>query len=389
MHFPLLIQDLAVILGTATLVAVIFRTIRQPIVLGYLIAGIIVGPNTPPFTFVVDEPGIRIWSELGVMFLMFSLGLEFSFKKLRSVGKTAAFTGPFEALFMLATGYLAGRLLGFSYVDSLFLGAILSISSTTIIIKALEELALKKEKTSHLIFGILVVEDLVGILILAALPTVVGVEGNFSLTGLALEAGKLLLIVAAWIIIGLAILPRLSEAVSRHFGDEILTIYSLGLCLLLVTLSAHFHYSIALGAFVMGAILGDSAVASRIEELIRPIRDVFAAIFFVSIGMLLKPSDVWAHREIILLITGLTIIGKILSTAFGVWVTGGSRKTAIQAGMSLAQIGEFSFIIAALGLSLGVIGPALYPVAVSVSVLTTFTTPYLIRLALRITKKMA
>lgn len=384
MHFPSIIQDLAVILGAAALAAVLFQKIRQPVVLGYLLAGLIIGPHTPPFSLITDETGIRVWSELGVIFLMFSLGLEFSFKKLLSVGKTAAFTGPFEAIFMLALGYGAGKLIGLSSIDSIFLGAILSISSTTIIIKALEELGLKKERSSQLIFGILVVEDLAGILILVGLSTLAstGTEG-FSVSHLGIQAAKLLGIVASWIVIGSWTLPKLSAWVSKRFGNETLILLSLSLCLFLVSLSAYFHYSVALGAFVMGAILGESTAVHQIENLLHPIRDIFGAIFFVSIGMLLNPADLQVHWKMVLLVTALTIVGKLMSTYLGARLTGQSHANSLKAGMSLAQIGEFSFIIAGLGLDLGVMSKFLYPVAVAASVITTFTTPYMIRLANR------
>jgi CPA2 family monovalent cation:H+ antiporter-2 len=386
MHFPSIIQDLAVILGAAALASILFQKIKQPVVLGYLLAGLVIGPHTPPFSLVVDEAGIRVWSELGVIFLMFSLGLEFSFKKLLSVGKTAAFTGPFEAIFMLALGFASGKLIGLSSTDSIFLGAILSISSTTIIIKALEELKIKKERSSQLIFGILVVEDLAGILILVALSTFASSGGeSVSVPHLLFEAAKLIGIVASWIVIGSWLLPRLAAWVSKSFGNEALVLLALSLCLFLVSLSAYFHYSVALGAFVMGAILGESSVVHEIEKLLQPIRDVFGAIFFVSIGMLLKPADLQTYWKMILLVTVLTIGGKFVSTFIGAKVTGQSRENSLKAGLSLAQIGEFSFIIAGLGLDLGVMSSYLYPVAVATSVITTFTTPYMIRFANQIT----
>jgi CPA2 family monovalent cation:H+ antiporter-2 len=388
MHFPSIIQDLAIILGAAALASILFQKIRQPVVLGYLLAGLFIGPHTPPFSFIEDEAGIRIWSELGVIFLMFSLGLEFSFKKLLSVGKSAALTGPFEAFFMLALGFGAGKILGLSSTDSIFLGAILAISSTTIIIKALEELGLKKEPSSQLIFGILVVEDLAGILILVALSTFASSGGQgFSVTHLLIEAAKLIGIVISWIAIGSWTLPRLTAWIGKHFGNEALILASLSLCLFLVSLSAYFHYSVALGAFVMGAILGESSVVHQIEDLLHPIRDVFAAVFFVSIGMLLNPADLRTHWKMILLVTALTIGGKFISTAIGTRITGQSQDNSLKAGLSLAQIGEFSFIIAGLGLDLGVMSRFLYPVAVATSVITTFTTPYLIRLANRLTRE--
>jgi CPA2 family monovalent cation:H+ antiporter-2 len=380
MHLFPLIQDLAVILGLASLVSLISQRIKQPIVLGYLVAGIIAGPFTPPFSLILDTEGVKTWAELGVIFLMFGLGLEFNFKKLAGVGLTAVVTGPFEAFFMLGLGFTIGKLAGWSSINSVFLGAILSISSTTIIIKALEELQLKKERFAQLIFGVLVVEDLVGILTLVALSTL-GSQDGISGGALAGAAAKLVLVVSAWIIAGMLTVPRLINYVGRRTTDETLTILALSLCLGLVVFASHFRYSSALGAFLMGSIIGESREAHRIEALIQPIRNLFAAVFFVSIGMLLNPADILANWKMIAIVTLATIAGKVISTTLGALLTGQSLETSIQVGFGLAQIGEFSFIIAGLGLSLGVMDPALYSIAVSVSVITTFTTPYLIRMS--------
>ncbi len=378
MHLYPLIQDLAVILALSSIVSLICQRFRQPIVLGYLIAGVIAGPYTPPFSLVLDITGVKIWAELGIIFLMFSLGLEFSFRKLLKVGITAAVTGPLEAFFMLGVGFATGKFLGWNSTNSIFLGAILSISSTTIIIKALDELKLKRESFTQLVFGILIVEDLVGILILAGLSTLADPTG-ISGAKLALAAGKLILVVAAWVFLGLYTVPRLTNKIGRRASDETLTLVSLGLCLALVAFAAYLHYSAALGAFIMGALIAESDEIHRIEKLIEPIRNVFAAVFFVSIGMLLNPADIAKHWAMILLVTFLTIVGKLFSTTLGVRLTGHPLPGAIRVGFSLAQIGEFSFIIAGLGLTLGIMDPALYSIAVSVSVITTFTTPYLIR----------
>jgi CPA2 family monovalent cation:H+ antiporter-2 len=384
MHLLPLIQDLAVILGIASLVSFISQRIKQPVVLGYLIAGIIVGPYTPPFSFVLDLPGIHTWAELGVILLMFSLGIEFSLKKLACNGKTAVFTGLFEAIFMLGLGFAAGRIVGWSIIDSIFLGAILSISSTAIIIKAIEELNLKAKPSSKLIFGILIVEDLVGILILAALP-LFSVHERFEGFALAWAGGKLIFIVSCWLSVGYLVIPKLTNYVGKRMNDEMLTIFSLALCLGLVVFSAQLSYPVALGAFIMGSILAESKESIRIENLIKPLHDLFGAVFFVSIGMLLNPADILDNWRMILALSILTIIGKIVSTVIGTKVTGQDLRTSIQVGFSLAQIGEFSFIIAGLGLELGVMRPSLYPIAVSISVITTFTTPYLIRLSEKIT----
>ena len=315
-----------------------------------------------------------------MILLMFNLGLEFSFTKLLSVGRTAVITGPFEAGFMLALGYFVGRGIGWNSTDSIFLGAILSISSTAIIIKALEELGLKKERFAELIFGVLVIEDLVGILILVAL-TLLAKPNELTGTALLWESFRLFLILASWIALGLLIVPRLINYIGKRSNDETLTLASLSLCLGLVVVSAYFHYSIALGAFVMGSLVAESSELHRIEKLILPIRHAFAAIFFISTGMLLNPVEIVAHWKIILLVTALTVFGKIFSTTLGSLLSGQKLPTSVRIGFGLAQIGEFSFIIGQLGLSLGIMKPVLYTIAVSVSVITTFVTPYLIRMS--------
>jgi CPA2 family monovalent cation:H+ antiporter-2 len=382
-HLLPLIQDLAVILGVASVVTFVSKKIRQPVVLGYLIAGIIVGPNTPPFSFVLDLSGIHTWAELGVILLMFTLGVEFSLKKLSQTGTTAIFTGIFEAIVMIALGFTAGKLAGWPTVDCIFLGAILSISSTAIIVKAIEELNLKSRKSTTLIYGILVVEDIIGILILAVLP-LFAISEDFNALALGATGAKLIFVVSSALIFGYLLIPKLINYFSDAMNDEMLTIFSLALCLGLVVFAGYFHYPSALGAFLMGSFLADSKVANRIEHLMKPLRDLFGAVFFVSIGMLLNPVDILNHWKTIIFLSILTIIGKILSTSLGGKITGQDTKTSLQIGLSLAQIGEFSFIIAALGLELGVMRPELYPIAVSISVITTFTTPYLIRFSQQI-----
>ena len=380
MELAPLIRDLAIILGAAAIFSLIFKKIKQPLVLGYLVAGLILGPHTPPSPLVMDLPNIKVWAELGIIFLMFSLGLEFSFHKLSRVGVPAGFTAIFEVISMMTVGYFVGKYLNWSSSDSLFLGAMLSISSTTIIIKALDELKLKKRRFAELIFGILIVEDLVAILILVFLSTFASGSG-FSGVELALSAAKLIFVVGIWFITGYFFIPRLVRYVARNGNDETITILSLGLCLSLVVIAAQFHYSAALGAFIMGSILAESSESHRIEELIKPLRDIFAAVFFVSVGMLLNPHTILNNIEYILLIALVTIVGKILSTLFGALIMGQSLRTSLQVGFGLAQIGEFSFIIAGLGMSLGVISDSLYPIGVAVSLITTFTTPYLIRIS--------
>jgi CPA2 family monovalent cation:H+ antiporter-2 len=375
-----LIYDLAVMLGSAGIVVLIFQRIRQPVVLGYLVAGMIVGPYTPPHALVNDIANIQILSELGVIFLMFSLGLEFSFHKLRRVGFSASVIGLIEVLMMVVIGYVAGLALGWTHYDSLFLGAALSISSTTIIIKAIDELGLKTKRFAELIFGVLIVEDLLAILLLVALSTIVVTKNVFSFD-IMFAGVKLMLVVGGWFLVGYFILPPLFKRIGNYISQETLTIISVALCLTLVCAAANFHYSTALGAFIMGSILAETVLIHRIEELIKPIRDIFAAVFFISIGMLINPVVIWQNWPVVLLISVLTVGGKIISTSAAAILTGQSLNTSVRTGFGMAQIGEFSFIIAGLGISLSVTTDKLYPLIVAVSAITTFTTPYLIRLS--------
>lgn len=378
MHLPTQISDLAIILGVAAVVTFLFQKIRQPLVLGYIVAGVIVGPYTPTGIAVSDLENVKVWAELGVIFLMFSLGLEFTFHKLVRVGVTAAGTSVVEVVLMMLFGWGTGRVLGWSPIDSLFLGGILSISSTTIIIKAFEELGVKTRRYAEIVFGILVVEDLVAILLLVALSTV-AVTQSFLSMELLYSAMKLVLIVGSWFLLGYFLIPSFLRYAGKLMANENLTVLSTGLCLALVVVATHFHYSAALGAFIMGSILAETSEIGRIETLIHPLKDLFAAVFFVSVGMLVDPNALLSNIGPILLITFVTIFGKIFSTTAGALLTGQPLRRSVQIGFSLAQIGEFSFIIATLGSSLKVTSDFLYPIAVTVSVITTFTTPYLVK----------
>ncbi|MFZ2314323.1 MAG: cation:proton antiporter, partial [Gammaproteobacteria bacterium] len=373
-----LIYDLAVMLGLASIVIVIFQRIKQPIVLGYLVAGMVIGPYTPPYGLVSDVENIKILSELGVIFLMFSLGLEFSFQKLTKVGFSASVIGTIEVVLMVVIGFSAGWFLGWSYYDCLFLGAALSISSTTIIIKAIEELHLKTKRFAEIIFGTLVIEDLLAILLLVALSTIV-LTKNILFMGMVLATGKLILVVGSWFIIGYFMMPTIFRKIAKYVNHETLTIIAVALCLFLVCVAASLHYSTALGAFIMGSILAETHLVHRIEYLIRPIRDIFAAVFFVSIGMLIDPAIIVQNWGVVLFLAAITIFGKLLTTSMGGLLTGQSVNTSVRVGFSMAQIGEFSFIIVGLGEVLKVIDHKLYPIVVAVSGITTFTTPYLIR----------
>ncbi len=377
-HIPQLITDLAVILGVAAIVTFVFRKINQPVVLGYIVAGIIVGPYTHPIFSIVDVSSVTTWAELGVIFLMFALGLEFSFRRLAKVGVSAGVSAIIQIIVMLGLGISVAEFLGWPHMDSVFLGCMIAISSTTIIIKALEELGLKNKKFSELVFGILIVEDLAAILMLVAL-TNISLTSSVGGMDLLIAGGKLAIVVGVWFLAGIFIVPRFVKKVGQQKNNEMLVVVAIGLCLSLVALAAYLDYSVALGAFVMGSIIAETPEAKNIEHLIQPLKDIFGAVFFVSVGMLLDPNTIYHNFSTIILISLTIIIGKLISVSFGALITGQTLPNSIQTGFSMAQIGEFSFIIAALGLSFNVIDTKLYPIIVTASLITTFTTPYLIR----------
>jgi CPA2 family monovalent cation:H+ antiporter-2 len=377
-HLPDLITDLGFILITAAFVTILFKRLHQPVVLGYLIAGFFLGPHFPFFVGIQDTQSIHIWAEMGVIFLLFGLGLEFSFKKLSRVGKSAGITAIVEAAFMLGIGFLTGKVIGWNTMDSLYLGGILSISSTTIIVRAFDELGFKGKKFVSLVFGILIVEDLIAILLLVLLTTV-AVTKTFSGALLATATFKLAFFLTLWFLVGIYIIPIVLNVIRKQLTAETTVVVSLGLCLLMVIVATNVGFSAPLGAFIMGSILAETKEGKNIEHLLNPIKDLFSAVFFVSVGMLIDPNSLYEYADIILLITVVTILGKIFSTTFGALLSGQSVKTSLYAGMSLAQIGEFSFIIATLGVTLKATSPFLYPIAVAVSAITTFTTPYLIK----------
>jgi monovalent cation:H+ antiporter-2, CPA2 family len=379
-HLPQLISDLGLILGAAAIITILFKWLKQPLVLGYLIAGFLVGPHFHVFPTIADAESIKVWAEIGVIFLLFSLGLEFSFKKLLKVGTPASVTALVEVVFMLVVGFVVGKLLGWSRTDSMFLGGMLCISSTTIIIRAFDELGVKGHKFASLVFGILIVEDLVAILLMVLLSTL-AVSAKFAGTEMLMSVAKLIFFLALWFISGIFFLPTLLRRAKRFMNDEMLLITSLALCILMVWLATLVGFSPALGAFIMGSILAETVYAEKIEHLVKPVRDLFGAVFFVSVGMLFDPKMMVLYAGPILLISLVTIVGQSFSTALGALISGQPLKSAVQAGMSLSQIGEFSFIIATLGLTLKVTSDFLYPIAVAVSAITTFTSPYLIRAA--------
>ena len=380
LHLPDLIRDLGVILATASIVVLIFKKLKQPVVLGYLAAGFLVGPHFDLFPTVKETKNIQTWAEIGVIFMLFGLGLEFSFKKLFQVGKSAAITASFEVLFMLGAGYLLGQAFGWNKMDSLFLGGILSISSTTIIVRAFDEMNLKARGFVSLVFGVLIVEDLLAILLLVVMSSV-AVSKAFSGEALIFSSLKLVFFMMVWFILGIYFLPTLLKRTKKLLSDETILIVSVALCLIMVIVASSVGFSPALGAFVMGSLFAETQEGKRIEHLIVPIKDLFSAIFFVSVGMLIDLSIVKDHFWTILIVTFVTVFGKFVSSTMGALLSGTSVKNAVQSGMSLAQIGEFSFIIATLGVSLNVTSAFLYPLAVVVSAITTLLTPYMIRLS--------
>ncbi len=387
-HLPPLIADLALILIAAAITTLIFKKLKQPLVLGYIVAGLLVGQHVSLFPTVSDEANIKIWSEIGVIFLLFSLGLEFSFKKLIKVGGASSITAIVEVVFMLILGYLIGQLMGWSSMDSIFLGGILSISSTTIIIRAFEELGIKGQQFAGLVFGILVVEDLVAIVLLVLLSTL-AVSQQFAGGEMLTSVIKLVFFLIAWFVTGIFFIPTLLRKTKKLMNEETLLVTAIGLCLLMVVLATQAGFSPALGAFIMGSILAETTQAEKIEHLVKPVKELFGAVFFISVGMLIDPAMLIKYAGPVAIITLVTLVGKTISTCTGALLSGQPLKTSVQAGMSLAQIGEFSFIIAQLGLSLKVTSDFLYPVAVAVSAVTTFTTPYMIRLSAPFYEKIA
>jgi len=378
MHLPTLISDLALMLLTAGVVTVLFRKLNQPLVLGYIVAGFLISPYVGFFPTVMDTHSIETWKEIGIIILMFYLGLEFNLHKLAKVGGTGFITAMVEVLGMLLLGFAAGRLMGWSVMDSVFLGGMLSMSSTTIIIKAFEELNMMKKPYTGLVFGTLVIEDIAGIFMMIVLSTI-SVSRNISGLDLALTILMLMLYLAIWLILGIYVLPTLLNKAQKLMNDETLLVVSLGICFGMVLLADALGFSSALGAFLAGSLLAGTVHAERVEHLTKGVKDLFGSVFFISVGMMVDPAQLAEHWLPILIISLLTIFGKLFFSTFGMLLSGQPLENAVRSGFSLAQIGEFAFIIASLGLSLGVIGDFMYPIVVTVSVITTFTTPFCIK----------
>lgn len=377
-HLQPLITDLGLILMTAGVAVLLFKKIKQPLVLGYLIAGFLAGTNFDFFPSITDHKSVEVWAEIGVIFLLFSLGLEFSFKKLMKVGGTASITAITQIICMVFIGFSVGHWMGWNTMDSIFLGATLSISSTTIILRAFEELNVKGKKFAGIVFGALIVEDIVAIIMMVLLSTI-AVSQQFSGVELLQSVLKLVFFLTLWFIGGIFFVPTLLKKAKNLLTDETMLIISIALCLLMVILAANVGFSPALGAFIMGSIIAETTQAEKIEHLIKPVKDLFGAVFFVSVGMLINIDTLVEYAVPVVIITLVTVFGKAFSSTLGALLSGQPLKQSVQTGMSLAQIGEFSFIIATLGMTLGVISEFLYPIVVAVSAITTFTTPFLIK----------
>ena len=379
-ELPALFSDLALILVTAGVTTVIFKWLKQPVVLGYIIAGFLIGPNFEWFPVVNDHTSVETWSEIGMVFMLFGIGLEFSFKKLKKVGGTVGITALTELVTMCVVGFSLGKLLGWSQMDSIFLGAMLSISSTTIIAKAFDDMKLHREKFSGNVIGELVVEDLEAVLLMVILSTL-AVSKTFDGMQLVTSMLKLGFFLLIWFIGGIFLVPTVLRWARKFMTEETLTVFSVGLCFLMVVLANLAGFSSALGAFIMGSIVAETLEAEMIHKVTTPIKNLFGAVFFVSVGMMVDPQILVHYWWQILIVTLVLVIFKPLSNVGGRLLAGLGLKQSIQGGFCFCQIGEFSFIIASLGLSYGVIDEFLYPIIVSVSIITTFLTPYFIKAA--------
>jgi len=380
-HLPSLIFDLALILISAGLITLLFKWLKQPLVLGYIVAGILAGPYVDLFPInITDTANVQTWADIGVIFLLFALGLEFSFKKLTSVGKTAFLTATVVVTGMMLTGFIVGRMLGWSSMNCLFLGGMLCMSSTTIIIKAFNDLNKKENPFTNLVFGVLVVEDLVAVILMVLLSTI-SVSKVFDGAELLLSITRLIFFLALWFILGIFLIPTFLKKARNLMNEETLLIFSTGMCLGMVVIAVKTGFSAALGAFIMGSILAETNDVRRIEKLMNPLKNFFGAIFFVSVGMMVQPEIIVQYAWPIAILVITVIVGQLIFSTLGFLLSGQTLHTSLQSGFSLAQIGEFAYIIAGLGISLKVTDSFLYPIVIAVSVFTIFTTPYIMKLA--------
>ena len=379
MHIPTLISDLAVMMLTAGIITIVFKRIKQPLILGYILAGFLISPYFPLFTTVTDTQSIHTWSEIGIIFLMFHLGLEFNLHKLASVGSTAIITTAVGVAGMLGIGYGTGMLLGFGATNSICLGGMLAMSSTTIIIKVFDELKIKGKYT-ELVFGTLVIQDIVGIFMMVILSTL---SASKNISGLEVMGSLLLMVLylIIWLIFGIYLIPTFFNKTIKLMNDEMLLVVSIGICFGMVLLADWLGFSTALGAFLSGSLLAGTVHVERVETLTKGVKDLFGAVFFISVGMMVEPGMIVKYILPIAVITIVTLVGKLLCNCAGMLVSGQTLPNALSGGFALAQIGEFAFIIASFGIGLDVIDDYIYPIVVAVSVITTFTTPFCIKAA--------
>ena len=380
MSIESLIFDLAFILLLGAVVTVLFKWLRQPVVLGYIVAGFLASPDFTYIPSVTTAENIEFWAQIGIVALLFSLGLEFSFKKLMRSGGSAVVTALIIVIGMMGVGFATGKLLDFNNINSLFLGGMLSMSSTTIIIKAFTDMGLRQQKFATLVLAVLIVEDLFAVVMMVLLSSIAinnTVEGGEMLWSVS----KLAFFLVIWFIVGVFMLPTILRSIRRYLNSETLLVVSMGLCLGMAIFSVYCGFSLALGAFVMGSILAGTIYAEKIEHVVEPIKNLFGSVFFISVGMMVKPEILVQYWVPILVLSLVVIVGMIVFGSAGMLITGQSLRIAVRSGFSLTQIGEFAFIIATLGLRLHVLEPNIYPIVVAVSVITTFTTPYFIRLS--------
>lgn len=376
-----LISDLALILMLGAVATIVFKMLKQPVVLGYIVAGFLASPHFSLLPSIAVEENTEFWAQIGIIVLLFSLGLEFSFKKLIDVGGSAILTALIIVLGMMSLGFVVGKFLGYGLVNSIFLGGMISMSSTTIIIKALTDLNMRQRRFVPMTFAVLIVEDLFAVVMMVILSSIAlnnSVQGKEMVSSIL----KLSFFLIMWFTVGIFMIPTLFKRFKKYINDEQMLIISMGLCFAMVMFSIKSGFSAALGAFVMGSILAGTIEAERIERLISPVKDLFGAVFFTSVGMMVNPSVMTTHWGVIALLAVVVIVGMIVFGTFGMLATGQPLKLAMESGFSLTQIGEFSFIIATLGTGLGVLDKSIYPIIVAVSVITTFTTPFFIKQAL-------
>lgn len=378
-HTNGLIADLAWILVLGAIVTLLFKRLRQPVVLGYILAGFLASPKFVYLPSITNPENITFWADLGIVVLMFSIGLEFSFRKLLNAGSSAIVTALIIITGMTFAGFGVGYLLGLNTINRIFLGGMISMSSTTIIMKALSDLGLRQRKFAILVLAVLIIEDLFAVLMLVLLSSLA--MGNIEGTELLFSIGKLVFFLVIWFVVGVYVFPTFLTKTRQFLNDETMLIVAMGLCFGMAVFSVACGFSLELGSFVMGSILAGTVMAERMEKVIAPVKNLFGSVFFISVGMMVEPTVLGQYWGEILLLASVVIIGMILFGTIGMLVTGQNLRVAIESGFTLTQIGEFSFIIASLGMSLGVLKPYLYPIIVAVSVLTIFTTPYFIKLA--------